>query len=214
MTSFAPRDWIEIFKNEIYKSVLLELPESFIDYLNSESIFDGDNDILSQLSETEDEALDSLDNTYDVQNPKILFPEIYESINNILNLFQTGCIPKLCSSSPKDSIWLTPDNSLRCRTASQIFHLLKASDRVSLEASKLLHNKDLLLVKWDLKFDPGQEFRAFVKDNHLLAICQRNDTVYYPHLEEIALKIIESISKYLLDRVYKKAPWSDCKFYF
>jgi len=218
MTNFVPRSWIHIFKGQVYENVLLEVPASFVEYLKSDSIFDGDDNYTSQLTDSEDENNIHSKNENEneiIQNtpsPQALFPKFYESVEKIIQKFESGCIAKLCCSSPKDSTWLTPDNSLRCRTISQILHLLKASDRVSLELSKSNDKLDLLMIKWDPFFDPSMEFRAFIRNDHIFAICQRNDTVYYPQLSELSVKIKKSAKKYVRDVISPKAPWRDCKF--
>jgi hypothetical protein len=45
----------------------------------------------------------------------------------------------------------------------------------------------LALRKWCHLY-PSQEFRCFVRDHHLVGICQRHSTAYYPHLVRDKIK--------------------------
>lgn len=67
-----------------------------------------------------------------------------------------------------------------CREPNDLYQLFKASERVSL----LLESggqPEVVLRKW-VEMEPSMEFRCFVKDGDLRAICQRVDTQYFPFL--------------------------------
>jgi D123 len=68
------------------------------------------------------------------------FPELNEQIRTALQTFSTkACIPKLNWSSPKDAIWMNGGtNTMECRTAGDIYLLLKASDFISFDLQHAL----------------------------------------------------------------------------
>lgn len=105
-------------------------------------------------------------------------------------------MPKLNWSAPKDATWISATNSLECKTANDVYLLLKSSDFVTHD---LQHAYDgtvddtlsdptseqtasetpsdtgfhLVLRKY-FQLNPSLEFRCFVRNRQLLGICQRD----------------------------------------
>jgi hypothetical protein len=63
------------------------------------------------------------------------FPELNEQIRTAIHSFREPvCIPKLNWSSPKDAIWINGNqNTMECRTAGDVYLLLKASDFITFD---------------------------------------------------------------------------------
>jgi hypothetical protein len=112
-----------------------------------------------------------------------------EEIQAMIAQFET-CFIKLNWSSPKDSRWISFDNTLKCRNLDELVLLLKSSDFI---AHDLKHAYDacdnppksqtyeLVFRKWyDLR--PDFEFRCFVKCHQIFGISQRDPSNFYPHL--------------------------------
>jgi hypothetical protein len=81
---------------------------------------------------------------------------------------------------------MTPTHTLECRTASEIYLLLKSSDFITHDLEHAFDDCDLedstpaseipyhlVLRKW-FNLNPSMEFRAFVADGRVAAICQRD----------------------------------------
>ncbi|KAF9613880.1 hypothetical protein IFM89_012428 [Coptis chinensis] len=118
------------------------------------------------------------------------FPEFELGIKESIRTLGGAVFPKLNWSAPKDSAWISTTGNLRCTSFSEITLLLRSS--VSL-VHGLWHayrtpsrppSFFLALRKWYSSFHPEMEFRCFVRNQHLIAISQREVTGFYPVLLE------------------------------
>ncbi|GAB2293608.1 hypothetical protein Dimus_027820 [Dionaea muscipula] len=210
------QEWYPKFKSITLKTILLELPESFMDYLNDDS---GPFLLpVSMLSEDalpnrvckpeEEEDFEVSEGSGDESEPpptRPCFPELELKIKESIEFLGGAVFPKLNWSSPKDSAWISSSGSLKCTSLSDIALLLRSSDSITHD---LCHAYDsctdktssrpqqlyLALRKWYPSFRPEMEFRCFVWGERLVGVSQREVTVYYPalverknHLEELIL---------------------------
>lgn len=113
-------------------------------------------------------------------------------------------VPKLNWSAPKDATWINATNSMECRTPNDIYLLLKSSDFVTHDLehafddcvhnpassddlattpkdnanpTALQHQTDIpyhLVLRKYVQLNPSVEFRCFVRNRKLIAICQRD----------------------------------------
>ena len=124
--------------------------------------------------------------------------------------------PKLNWSAPKDATWIAATNSMECRTPNDIYLLLKSSDFVTHDLQHAFddtveddHAKDkqgnpsadpdtipyhLVLRKW-LTLNPSVEFRCFVRNRRLIAICQR-DLNHFEFLFKMQDKLRQAIQEF------------------
>ena len=129
------------------------------------------------------------------------------------SLHKYTIFPKLAWSSPKDAGWITADGTIACTTLTDLFQLLKASDRTSAALNMSLEQgiqPELLLRPWRWDWEPSMEFRciAMRKANEnvfndpfwLLAISQRDDTTCYEFLGAAKEKLVNSMVKAMLER--------------
>jgi hypothetical protein len=126
------------------------------------------------------------------------FDDLTTDINTaIASLGDDGVVPKLNWSCPKDAVWIN-NGTLRCRSAGDVYLLLKASDFCSFDAQHALLDNvniewepeqhltaptwplEIVLRKW-ANLHPSQEFRCFVRDGELVAISQRQHSQHYAH---------------------------------
>lgn len=63
----------------------------------------------------------------------------------------------------------------------------------------------LILRKWQ-DLNPGYEFRCFVRNNKLIAICQRNHTAYYDFIRHEKADIVSDIQAFFYHMVNLKFP--------
>jgi hypothetical protein len=114
-------------------------------------------------------------------------------------------------------VWISSSRSLCCKTAEEVFLLLKSSDVMMHD---LLHAYDdcesppdqpirpvLVLREW-LSLNAAQEFRCFIRQHQLIAISQR-DTVHYPFLANAQSFIQQSIQQFYQQHIHQKFPQSN-----
>lgn len=145
------------------------------------------------------------------ENPARLFPELHLAIYEALKVQGGRVFPKLNWSAPKDSTWILPSNSMECRSVNDVYLLLKSSDFITHD---LEHAFDgctppttpappipyHLILRRAMPFQPSLEFRVFVRQRKVLAMCQR-DMNYYPFLQPLAPILQEGILDFFDDNL-------------
>lgn len=153
----------------------------------------------------EDDKLDTFsdDGEEGQPDPSAEWQELHTHIRSTIAEFGGKVTPKLNWSAPKDATWISATNDLQCRTANDIYLLLKSSDFVthdlehpfdgcvsdeevaaadtqqqqqpspSATATRPEIPYHLVLRKY-VNFNPSLEFRCFVRNRVLLCICQRD----------------------------------------
>ena len=150
-------------------------------------------------------------------DPSAEWPEIHSRIKAVISELGGSVSPKLNWSAPKDATWISATNSTKCKTANDVYLLLKSSNFIthdlehafdgcveengdSHEPEELSpqqqdghttdghYQKDeipyhLVLRKY-VNVNPSLEFRCFVRNRRLIALCQR-DTAYYAFLHDM-----------------------------
>jgi hypothetical protein len=216
--------WHHKFRCNTAKKIFIKAPKEFLNYLSSDSIFAGG--VTQDASFSDDEERHRNTNT-DIDEsikrdenheiPEILFPELHEKLLQGIKDLGGYVLPKLGSSTPKDALWITTEHSLRCRSPCEVYQLLKASDRIALEVKKhdqrssdeTKADEDIFLVlsRW-LPLDSSMEFRLFVSGtSQIVAICQRDDTVYYPHLISQKPQLFRRIVAFFEDEIVPNSPF-------
>jgi len=150
---------------------------------------DSDSGIFENPNDEDDDG-DGEDE--DVASP---WREVHEMIKATIEELDGKVVPKLNWSAPKDATWISALNSMECRSANDIYLLLKSSDFVThdlehafddcvddegtpLDAeSKSEATSRLpyyLVLRKYFQLNPSLEFRCFVRKRRLLAACQRD----------------------------------------
>ncbi|XP_005993898.1 translation initiation factor eIF2 assembly protein [Latimeria chalumnae] len=212
--------WYPLFKKLTIKSVILPLPKNVIDYLQDDGTLvvsgredpprrsqpDNDSNEEEEIQWSDDE------NTTTLTAPE--FPEFSAEVLEAINSLGGSVFPKLNWSSPRDAHWIALNSSLKCKSLSDIFLLLKSSDFIARDFTQLfIHCTDdspdpqieyeLVLRKW-CELSPGGEFRCFVKENKLIGISQRDYTQHYDHICKQKADISKSIQVFFRDHVQYK----------
>ncbi|PWA66144.1 D123-like protein [Artemisia annua] len=219
------QEWYPIFKSSTIKTIIHELPESFIQYLLDDSgpfflpLSNDDalpNRIHNPLDEEDytisEQQSDSESEPSSPQQPPPSFPELESQINQSIETLGGSIFPKLNWSSPKDSAWISPNGSLKCTSFSEITLLLKSSDSLvhdlchayeSCTDSNLARPDKFVIAlrKWCPNLHPEMEFRCFVRNRKLIGISQREVTGFYPVLIEEKDKLEMEIRKFYTDKV-------------
>lgn len=180
---------------------MIKLTPPFLSYLRADGIVlppdeeqtphgwsDSDSGIFENSNDEDGE--DSEDE--DVASP---WSEVHEMIKATIEELDGRVVPKLNWSAPKDATWISALNSMECRSANDIYLLLKSSDFITHDLEHafddcvddegtLLDAKSkseatsklpyYLVLRKYFQLNPSLEFRCFVRKRRLLAACQRD----------------------------------------
>jgi hypothetical protein len=197
--------WYPKFRSHTPKARLIPLSQPFVDYLRADGIFlppehkspanpddSGYDDNISSTSWDDDEA----------EDPSEQWPEIHTQIQSTIRELGGKVYPKLNWSAPKDATWMkSGGNDMECRSASDVYLLLKSSDFVTHdlehafddcvgEDGRPIAKEDWPEIKYHLvlrksfNINPALEFRCFVRNRRLIAISQR-EMNYFAFLLEL-----------------------------
>ncbi|KAL6532851.1 hypothetical protein OROGR_013811 [Orobanche gracilis] len=217
------QEWYPKFKATSIKTLIHELPESFIQYL-----LDDSNPFLLPLSITNDDAfpnrvhkpedeedfvaLEGSEDEAEEPNPPPSFPELELKIKASIETLGGAVFPKLNWSSPKDSAWISSTGNLKCKSFSEIALLLRSSDSVVHDLCQAYNSCAdrtssrpsiffLALRKWYSSLHPEMEFRCFVRFKVLVGICQRGMTNFYPALLDRKGDLERIIDDFFMEKV-------------
>jgi hypothetical protein len=202
--------WICLFEGHTFETLNLPIPLEFREYMSQDGIITGGNIPESTISDTEEYEYEAGEEgeeevPFPISTPEESFPTFHKDILDAISSLGGSCMVKVGSSSPKDAVWITTENNLKCRTPCDIYELLKASDRVEVA---LPDAQSLTLRKW-YNLEPSMEFRCFIHNGKTLAVCQRDDTVYYEHLIVRKRNILDRIVIFLDSIVHPRVSWND-----
>lgn len=184
--------WYPKYRTLAPKSRILPAPTPFITYLRGDSIVLPPEDKPPVDEDDEDDTF-SDDETEEAPDPSTEWKDLHTQVKNTIAEFGGNVTPKLNWSAPKDATWIAATNDLQCRSANDVYLLLKSSDFVTHD---LEHPFDdcvpdtdtgpatepeipyhLVLRKY-ANFNPSLEFRCFVRNRVLLCMCQRDQNHY------------------------------------
>ena len=156
------------------------------------------------------------------EDPSTEWREVHEAISNTIEELGGRVIPKLNWSAPKDATWISATNTMECRTPNDIYLLLKSSDFITHDLEHAFDDceddepttpsksqaetpdKDKnridkipyhLILRKSLTLNPSVEFRCFVRDRTLIAICQR-DLNHFDFLFKMQDKLRSTIQEF------------------
>jgi hypothetical protein len=184
-------NWHPKYRAVTPKARLVPLPAAFVDYLRSDGIVlppeeadnptwsDDDSGIFSGADNNDAGAEEDLD-------PSTHWRDTHEAIASTIEELGGKVAPKLNWSAPKDATWIAATNSIECSSPNDIYLLLKSSDFITHDLAHAFDDTadqhhtpapeiqyHLVLRKW-INLNPSVEFRCFVRDRRLVALCQRD----------------------------------------
>ena len=217
------QEWYPKFKSISIKTLIHELPESFVEYLLDDhgpfllpaSVINEDalpNRIHNPEEEEDYQVSEGSGDEAEQPPSPPSFPELELKIKESIESLGGAVFPKLNWSAPKDSAWISTTGTLRCTSFSEIALLLRSSDSL---IHDLCHAYDscsdkslsrppnfyLALRKWYPSLRPEMEFRCFVRDRLLVGISQREVTGFYPALLEKKSALEVVIREFFMDKV-------------
>ncbi|KAJ4314563.1 hypothetical protein N0V94_006390 [Neodidymelliopsis sp. IMI 364377] len=204
--------WHPKYRAVTPKARLVPLPAAFIDYLRSDGIVlppeetdnptwsDDDSGIFSGADNNDGDAEDDAD-------PSVHWRDTHEAIERTIEELGGKVAPKLNWSAPKDATWIAATNSMECSTPNDIYLLLKSSDFVTHDLAHAFDDTadqttspdpeiayHLVLRKW-ITLNPSVEFRCFVRNRQLVALCQR-DLNHFDFLFDMQDKLRQTIQDF------------------
>jgi hypothetical protein len=193
------------------KARLIPLPPAFLEYLRSDGIIlppeDTDNPSWSDNDSGIFSGADNNDDEDETADPSANWRDTHEAIERTIEELGGKVAPKLNWSEPKDATWIAATNSMECRTPNDIYLLLKSSDFVTHDLTHAFDDTadqsttpdpeiayHLVLRKW-ITLNPSVEFRCFVRDRRLIALCQR-DLNHFDFLFDMQDKLRDTIQDF------------------
>ena len=197
--------WHPKLRSVTPKARIIPLTTPFLDYLRSDGII-----LPPETTQADDDSgyCDSSDDEEDISLP---WHSIHLQIQTTMSELGGKVVPKLNWSAPKDATWISPTNDMECRTPNDIYLLLKSSDFIShdlehafsgcIDASTSPSIPYHLILRKSFNINPSLEFRCFVRNKILIAICQRDLTHFeflFPMRKHLKLKILSFLEQSLL----------------
>ncbi|GIX76118.1 cell division cycle protein 123 homolog [Caerostris extrusa] len=227
------QNWYKDFRKLTIKSIILPLPEDFVQFLLKDGLFlpknsgfensrpADNNDSGSEDEEETDWDDNDDDNSHESEYIINLFPqflELDEKIKDAIDTLDGAVFPKLNWSCPRDSYWIGMNGSLRCTTLSDVYLLLKSSDFIVHDLTeRFLKCDDFMENESDLKKEPfylvlrrwtsietSCEFRCFVFNKTLIGICQREFKTFYEHFNKEKNDIVKDIMVFFQRHIQPK----------
>ena len=221
------------YRSTTPKARLIPLNQPFLTYLRSDGIILPDEETLDLIDSgtfsTIDDSLEPYPDEDDPDDPSLAWPTIHNAIKSTITELGGCVMPKLNWSAPKDATWIAATNSMECRTPNDIYLLLKSSDFVTHDLDQAFdgctretiseHDEPanshieeigeipyhLVLRKTIPTFITSLEFRCFVRDQRLLAICQR-DLNHYEFLQKMVPFLHDMIDCFFEKRLKRTFP--------
>ena len=200
----------------------MPLPVAFLDYLRSDGIVlppeDADN---PTWSDDDSGIFSGADNNEDGEDedadPSIHWRDTHEAIERTIEELGGKVAPKLNWSAPKDATWIAATNSMECSTPNDIYLLLKSSDFITHDLAHAFDDTadqsttpdpeiayHLVLRKW-INLNPSVEFRCFVRNRQLIALCQR-DLNHFDFLFDMQDKLRQLVQDFFDSRLRNTFP--------
>jgi hypothetical protein len=225
--------WYELFRKHTIKSRIVSLSAEFIEYLNQDGVILPTEAVTSRPRNrspgSDDQCDDDVRSVHTVSDDDTAsapsFPVLSQAIREAMEQLGGEVFIKLNWSCPSDAAWMlgTMDGCLKCRSLSEVYLLLKSSDRIQYDIGHMLPSSThtlseddnvnnyngvpidyTLVVKQWRNINPSMEFRLFVKENRLIGICQRDCYTYYPFLLTEIRTITRPLIDFYLSNVHSK----------
>ena len=228
------------------KARIIALSEPFLSYLradgivlppdeNAGAVSDDDSWTVSvsNSGQEEDEKEDD-----EESDPSSEWPELHMQVKDKLKELGGSVTPKLNWSAPQDAKWMLGTNDMLCRTANDVYLLLKSSNFIthdlehafddctseevssnntgdkSTEGSEPTNVDNIpyhLVLRKHFNINTSLEFRCFVRHRQLVCLCQR-DMTHYDFLPELQPKLLRAIQSFFDEKLKSTFPDPDFVF--
>ncbi|KAI9822259.1 MAG: hypothetical protein M1832_003082 [Thelocarpon impressellum] len=219
--------WHPLYRSVTPKARLIPLSAAFLDYLREDGIVLPDDDVEAPPTWTDkDSGVFSQDQPDEddeaLLDPSVNFPDVHLAVRQTIAELGGQVVPKLNWSAPKDATWIAATNSMDCRSASDVYLLLKSSDFITHDLEHAFDDcaEDpspapeipyVLVLRKHVSITPSLEFRCFVRDRRLVAITQR-DLNHYAFLVPMVPSLRARIASFFTTSLRDTFP--DANFVF
>ena len=126
-------------------------------------------------------------------------------------------LPKLNWSAPKDATWISATNDMECRSANDVYLLLKSSDFITHDLEHAFDGVEVpageempqvpyhLVLRKAFNLNPALEFRCFIRGRKLIAISQR-EMNYFDFMVELRPRFQRLIQEFVEEKILATAP--------
>lgn len=230
--------WYPRHKSLTPKSRLIPLSSAFVSYLRADGIvlppepspfandISGDIETDSGIFSGSDSPIEGGNVDYEDgaeeedSDPSAEWADIHSRIQATIKELKGAVYPKLNWSAPKDATWINAGNTMECRSANDVYLLLKSSDFVTHDLEQAFNgceesrNRDeeenaipysLVLRQRIPALVTSLEFRCFVRGRSLLCISQR-EMNHFPFLEGLLPTLADLIQRFFDDKIRDTFP--------
>lgn len=211
------------------KARTVPLSAPFVSYLKADGIIlppddnaasDDDSWTVSVSDSRVEEDDEDEDEDYD---PSSEWPELHAQIKDKIKELGGSVTPKLNWSAPQDAKWMLGTNDMLCRTANDVYLLLKSSNFITHDlehafddctSDEDINNDNIpyhLVLRKNINLITSLEFRCFVRHRQLICISQR-DMTHYDFLPELQPKLSRAIQSFFDEKLKDTFPDSDFVF--
>jgi hypothetical protein len=185
--------WYSRYRSLTPKARFLSCPQPFLDYLRADGIVlphDEREQARNDISDTDSGVYSSAENDGDDDDqdvdPAAQWRDFHDTIEQTIEDLGGKVVPKLNWSAPKDATWINATNAMECTSASDVYLLLKSSDFITHDLEHAFDDCEdgtnaavgeipyVLVLRKFFQLNPSLEFRCFVREKKLIAICQRD----------------------------------------
>ncbi len=190
------------------KARIIPLNDAFLAYLRADGIILPPEPSTSSADIDSDSGFGTDSDSDDEVDPSASWQELHAKIGSTIAELGGKVLPKLNWSAPKDATWISPSNDMECRTANEVYLLLKSSDFITHDLEQAFDGcvaseepvpiPYVLVLRKSFNLNPSLEFRCFVRKRILIAITQR-EMNHFAFLSEMRPKLLQSIQTFLQD---------------
>jgi hypothetical protein len=186
--------WYPRYRSLTPKARFLPIPQPFLDYLRADGIVlphDEHDEPQVEFSDTDSGVYSSAENDAYANDDEDVDPaaqwrDFHDTIEQTIEDLGGKVVPKLNWSAPKDATWINATNAMECTSANDVYLLLKSSDFVTHDLEHAFDDCEdgtkaapgevpyVLVLRKYFQLNPSLEFRCFVRNKKLIAICQRD----------------------------------------
>ncbi|XP_063704250.1 translation initiation factor eIF2 assembly protein-like [Culicoides brevitarsis] len=211
LKTFSFPEWYKDFKKISIRSHIVNIPPKVLEYLKDEMIvLPKECNETTHENELGDDYLD--EDTEETVPPE--FPDFSKALQEKLRILNGSAFIKTNFHCPKDSVWITAGQTMRARSLSDVYMLLKASSicKEDLACENVGEQGHVVVLRQWTEIHPGTEFRCFVKNKCLIAISPRDWPQYHAHIAQHKRDIINDIVSLFKEKIKEKFPIDDYVF--
>lgn len=171
--SFEPKAWVPLVRPITPRTRFITLPPALVHSLTTGTVRMRDAPRVEADENTWSDGTPVAPADADETTPCAEETGVIRAIDAAIADLRGAVCPKVVVSCPFDAAWAMATHSTRCENGVEVLTLLQASERAT-DALRDGQAAVLALRQW-ADLDSRMEFRAFVRDGALVAMCARRE---------------------------------------